>query len=132
MGTLRLRDNAAKSSLEDGRAGHALDACCMHLRQRVRERTVEIDGAAAVFDEHCGKALAPRIDGRVVNAEIGGEPDEKDTREAALAQVAGKAGRRALVVLVKGRVRIDGTAKALAQNELGMGEMEIATESRAR
>src|SRR5690348_5236511 len=41
-------------------AGRDFDAQRLHLRQGLGERTVEIDGAAAILDHHRGKTCATR------------------------------------------------------------------------
>ena len=57
-------------------------------------RAVEVDLAAGVLDERDPEAEPRRVERRVGDAEVGGEPGEPDRADAAVAQVAGEAGRR--------------------------------------
>ena len=59
-----------------------------------------------------------------MDAVVVGEAGEEDAPEAPLAEVAVEAGGRGVVVLKEGGVGIDVGAEALAQDELGLGEME--------
>src|SRR5258708_34567423 len=79
----------------DRRARHPLDARRLHLAHRLRERAVAVDGAAAILAQHGGQSLAPRVARRVADAEIGGEADQADALEAALAQTSGEPRRAA-------------------------------------
>ena len=78
-----------------------------------------------------GKPERACIEGRVADAVVVGKAGEKDALEAAFAQVAGEAGRRGAVILEEGGVRVDGAAEALAQDELGVGQMEIGMKFRS-
>ena len=69
------------------------------------------------------EAFAVRVLGRIADAEIEGEAGEEDAREAALAQVAGEPGRRLAIVFIEGRVGVDLAVIALAQDQLGMGNV---------
>src|SRR5690242_2765641 len=104
---VRLRPaRAASQSAGERRAGPALDPGSGHVLLSLGERAAEIDAAAAILDQHRGKAQAPRIDRGKMHAEIGSEAGEKDARKAALAQIARKAGRGLPVVLVEGRIGV--------------------------
>ena len=71
-------------------------------RARRRNRSAKIDAAASLFDDDRGKAFALRVLGRIAHAEIKGEADEKGPLEIALAQIAGKSGRRRAVPILQG------------------------------
>src|SRR6185437_15584760 len=113
-------------------AGQPLDPGRLHPPPRGGKRAVEVDGAAAILDHRHGKSFPPRIDRRVVDAEIRGETGEEDAGEAALAQIAGKAGGGALVVLPEGGVGIDVAAETLAHDHLGARQIEPRMECGAR
>ena len=69
---------------------------------------------------------------REEHAKIGRQPAQRHPLEAALAQIAGEAGRRLAVVLAKGRVGVDRPVEALADDQLGMRDVEIGMERGAR
>src|SRR5690606_39995778 len=54
--------------------------------------------------------------------------DQRYIRNAALAQIAGKAGRRFVVVFKEGRIGIDRATEALADNKLGLGPFQVRME----
>jgi hypothetical protein len=83
------------------------DAGAAHLGQRAVERAVEVDGPAGVDQHRRPEAEPRRVERRIGDAEVGGEPGEPDRLDPALAQVAGEAGRRRAVVLEEGRVAVD-------------------------
>ena len=85
---------------------------------------VEIDGAAGVADDEGGQTEASCVESGVADAVVVSEAGEEDAVEVAFAEIAGEAGRRGAVVLKKCRVRVDGAAKAFAQDELGLREMQ--------
>ena len=93
------------------------DAADIERRERLArggDRSVHVDAAAGILDHDRGEALPVRVLGRVANAEIERQAGEKHARQPALAQIAGEAGRRRLVVLEKRRIGIDGAAESLA------------------
>src|SRR5262245_45567669 len=63
-------------------------------------------------------------------AEIEREPRNEDSVQAPLAQITGKAGGGLAVVLVEGGVGIDPSTEALAQNELGVRNLQVVVELR--
>ena len=67
----------------------------------------DIDAAASVLQHNGLEAFAARVFGRIADAEVRGEAGQKDPRESALAQVAGKSGLGPAIVFIKGRVGID-------------------------
>src|SRR6185437_8421541 len=71
------------------------------------------------------------IDSGVADAEVVGEPAEKQALKTALAQVSGEAGRGEVIVFEEGGVGIDMAAKAFAQDQLGMGNVERRVEGGA-
>src|SRR5690606_32369188 len=77
------------------------------------------------------EALGTGVERRPEDAEVGGEAGEEDPLKAALAQIAGEAGAGALVVLGESGIGIDVAAEALAQHELGRGDVEIGVEGGA-
>src|SRR6185295_11010623 len=58
-------------------------------------------------------------------AKVRRKSGQHDLSDAALPQVAGKAGRRPAVVLKERRVAVDGFAKTLADHKLGLGPREV-------
>ena len=74
----------------------------------------QVDGAGGVFDDEALEAEGDAVDGGVADAEVVGEAAEEEAMEAALAQVAGEAGRGEVVVFEEGGVGVDVAAEALA------------------
>src|SRR5262249_20246482 len=72
-------------------------------------------------------ARSPR---RVAHEKTGREPRHEDSRQAPLAQITGEAGGGLAVVLVEGGVGIDRGAEALAQDELGVRNLQVVVELR--
>src|SRR5204863_4758619 len=73
-----------------------------------------------------------RIDRREEHAEIGREAAQGHAREAALAQITGKPGRRLAIILAKSRIGIDAGVIALADDQFGMRDVERRVKSGAR
>src|SRR5947209_4560547 len=71
---------------------------------RCRDGVVDIYAAAGILDHHDGKSQSPCILGRITDTKIEGEANEKNARETAFAQVAGKPCRGPMVVLVESRI----------------------------
>src|SRR5262245_52238251 len=114
----------------DGVGGNSCDAQRREALARGGDRAVDVDAAASILDHDHGKALAARVLGRVAYAEIEREPRHEDSRQAPLAQIAGKAGGGLAIVLVEGGVGIDRGPEALAQNELGVRNLQTVVELR--
>src|SRR5262245_9690112 len=74
--------------------------CCL-------DGAAHVDAAAGIVDHHRVEALALGVLGRVAYAEVQGEAGHEHTADAALAQVAGEAGWRRVVVLEDRRVRVN-------------------------
>src|SRR5262249_62042017 len=68
--------------------------------------------------------------GRMAYEETEREPSNEDSAQAPLAQITGKAGGGLTVVLVEGGVGIDPSTEALAQNELGVRNLQVVVELR--
>jgi hypothetical protein len=64
------------------------------------------------------------VDGGVADAEVVGEAAEEETREVALAEVAGEAGGGAVVVFKEGGVAVDVTTEAFAEDQFGVGDVQ--------
>src|SRR5207247_2138697 len=111
-------------------SGNSRDAQRREARARGGDRALDVDAAASILDHDHGKALAARVLGRVAYAEIEREPRNEHSRQAPLAQITGKAGGGLAVILVEGGVGIDPRAEALAQNELGVRNLQVVVELR--
>ena len=92
---------------------------------------VEVDGAAGVAQDECGKAEAARVESGVADTVVVGETGEEDASEIVLAQIVGKTSRRGAVILEEGRIGIDLRAEAFAQDQLGLRELERRMKLRA-
>src|SRR6516225_8228523 len=99
---------------------------------RRRQRSIEIDAAASILDDDDSEPFAGGVLGRIAYAEIKSEAGDEGACETALAQIAGKAGRRRVVVFVERRVGIDRLTKALAHHQRRMRDIEGKMEISAR
>src|SRR5947207_706365 len=106
----------------------APDARAEHVLPRLRERPVGVDPARGVLDHVGGESRLPRVHRRPRDAEVGGEPDEEPLLEAGFAQIAHEAGRRLAVRFVERGVGVDGFAVALADDQLGVRDLELLDE----
>src|SRR6185295_15959030 len=91
---------------------------------RLGERALRIDAPAGVLDDQRLEALAPRIERAPRDAEVGREAGEERAFEAALPEIAAEAGLRLAVRLDERRVAVDLTPVALAENELGVPDVQ--------
>lgn len=82
------------------------------------------DGAGEVFDHIRFEAEPHGVEDGEADAEIEGQAAKEEALQTALAQKAGEAGGGVFVVLLKGRVAVDAVAKALAEDEFGVGDVE--------
>src|SRR5262249_51464656 len=117
-----------RSGSGDGVSRERGDVQAREARARRRQRAADIDGAAGVLDDGHGKVLSPRVLGRVADTEGQSEPRDKNSRETARPEITGQSGGRLAVVLVQGGIGIDRRAKALAQHELGVGDLQTVVE----
>src|SRR2546421_7600462 len=106
----------------------ALDARAEHVLPRLRERPVGVDSARGVLDHGGREARLPRVQRRPRDAEVGGQADEDHLLEAALAEVAHEPGWGLAVRLVERGVGVDGFAIALADDQLGVRDLELLDE----
>ena len=97
----------------------------------VGDGTVHVDAAAGILDHDHAEALLAGVLGGIADAEIVGEAGDEDAVEAALAEIADEAGRGALVVLEESGVGVDVRVVALADDQLRVGDVEIAAELRS-
>ena len=123
------RDHASRR----GFAANTVDVGATHTkrlenRARLGDGAIDIDAAAGVLDHHHIEAFAPRVFGRVADAEIKGETRQEDTREAALAQVAGQSRMCLAVVLEERRIGVDVAMVAFAQDQLCMRDLQVLRE----
>ena len=88
----------------------------------------ESDGAGGVFDDQGFEAELLAVNGGEADAEVVGQTAEEKAVEAALAEVAGEAGGRFMVVFEEGGVTVDVLPEALSQNEFHMGDIERGVE----
>ena len=126
----RTRLSADHSSRRGFRPANTVDVGATHakrLENRARRGhgAIDIDAAAGILDHHHVEALAARIFGRIAHAEIEGEAGQEDPPEAALAQIAGEAGMGLAIVFVERRIGIDVAMIALAQNQLGVRDLQV-------
>ncbi len=91
----------------------------------------EIDGAGEVLEDEGLEAEAGGGGGGVADAEVEGEADEEEARELTLAEVGREAGGCDAIVLEEGGVAVDAGAEAFAEEEFGVGQVEIGVESGA-
>src|SRR6185312_12277203 len=85
---------------------------------------VDVDGAAGVADDGGGKCAAAGVEGGEADAEVVGEAGEEEALESAFAAVGGESGRRDVVVFEEEGVSVALGAVSLAQDQLGLGQME--------
>src|SRR5262249_2654794 len=120
----------SRSGSTEGISANSCNAQRRKALARGGDRAVDIDAAASILDHDHGKALAARVPGRVAYAKIEREPRHEDSSQASLAQGTGKAGGGLAVVLVEGGAGLDPRAEALAQNELGVRNLQVVVELR--
>src|SRR5262249_37750180 len=109
----------------------ALDARPLHVLPRLGERAIDVDAAARVLDHQRGEARLPRVERRPRHAEIGGEADQEHLVEIPLAQIAGQSCRGLAVRLEEGGVRVHLLAVTLADDQLGVRNLEVLVQGRA-
>src|SRR6266581_4099007 len=110
----------------------ALDARGEHVFPSLGQRPIGVDAAARVLDDERPESRLARVQRRPCDAEVGGQADEKDLREAAVAQITREPRRRFAVGLVERRVRVHVPAIALADDQLGVRDAEILVQVGAR
>ena len=86
------------------------------------------DGARDDLDNEALEVERDAVDGGVADAEVIRQAAEEETLDAMLAQVAGEACGRGVVVLKEGRVGVDLLAAALAHDQLRVGDVERGVE----
>src|SRR6185437_213075 len=96
----------------------ALDTGCGHGLVGGFERAGQIDRPAACFEQHRLEAKPAGVDRGIIDAEIGGEPGQKNSSHAALAKIARQACRRAPVIFVECGIGIDFRPETLADHQL--------------
>ena len=89
---------------------------------------VDVDGAARIADDGGGESAAAGVEGGEADAEVVGEAGEKEAFDSALAAVGGESGRCDVVVLEEDGVGVALGAVSLAQDQLGLGQMEGGVE----
>src|SRR5665647_553979 len=92
---------------------------------------IDVDAAAGILDHDRLEAFAARVFRRIAYTEIEGEAGEKHAPEAALAQVSGKSRPRLAIVFGERRIGIDLAVIALAQHQLGVGNLQVLTQRSA-
>jgi hypothetical protein len=91
----------------------------------------DCDGAAGVLEDQALEAEGGAVEGGEADTEVVGEAGEEETLKAALAKISGETGGGLVVVFAEGRVGVDVGAEALAEDELGVGEIEAGMEGGA-
>jgi len=112
-------------------AVHDMHPCFSELGFDRSNRAAEIDGAAGVAQDKRLQAETTRIESRIAHAIVVGEPGKKDPLQPAFAEIAGQACRRPAVILKKSRVGINVRAKAFAEDQLGLREMQRGVKLRS-
>jgi hypothetical protein len=107
---------------------NAGDAGCGECGVGFCDGVGKVDGSSGVFDDDSFEAEVVAVDGGVADAEVIGEAAEEETFEAALTEIAREAGRGVVVVFEEGGVAVDVAAKAFAEDEFGVGDMQVWVE----
>src|SRR5262245_24374280 len=110
---------------------HALDARPLHVLPRLGERAVDVDATARILDHQRGEARLSRVERRPGHAEICGKTDQEHLVEIPLPQIAGQSCRGLAVRLEEGGVRIHLLAVTLADDQLGVRNLEVLVQGRA-
>src|SRR5690625_3265605 len=93
-------------------------AVVTHLAHGVIQRALRVDGARRIFNDEPFQPLPLPGDRRTADAEVCRQSGQVNLTDAPLAQVAGKPGRRLMVVLIERGIRVDVLPKSLADDEL--------------
>ena len=88
----------------------------------------QVDGAAGVFDDDGFKAEALAVEGGEADAEVVSEAAEEEAGEVTFAEVARESGGGGVVVFEEGGVGVDVGAETLAEDQLGLGDVEGGVE----
>jgi hypothetical protein len=88
----------------------------------------KVDGPSGVFNDDGFEAEVVAVDGGVADAEVIGEAAEEETFEAALTEIAGEPRGGAVVVFEEGGVAVDVAAEAFAEDEFGVGDVQVWVE----
>ncbi len=95
------------------------------------DRAVQVDGAASIAHHDRGDAEAAGVERRIGHAVVVGESGEKHAGEIALAKVSGQTGRGGAVVFKECGIGVDPGAKAFAEDQLCLGQVERGVKLRA-
>ncbi len=71
------------------------------------------------------------VDGGVADTEVVGEAAEEEAVQVAFAEVAGEAGGCGVVVFEEGGVAVDVAAEAFAEDEFGVGDVQVGVKGGA-
>src|SRR5207245_10899726 len=83
-----------------------LDACLLHRRPGLGQRSLRVDAAARILDDQGLQADLPCVEGGPADAEVGGEADEVEGAETAVADIASQPRGRLAVGFEKGGVGV--------------------------
>ena len=108
-----------------------IDTSYVHVSMRPREGSVEIDAAAGLVDDRDGQAEVARVAGGPADAEVGGDAADHDLGDAAGGEPAVEPGAGFAVGFEEGGVAVDRRVVAFAQDEAGMGDIEIGVQMSA-
>ncbi|CUX15980.1 hypothetical protein AGR7B_Cc160030 [Agrobacterium deltaense RV3] len=104
-----------------------------HRRNRGLD-ALRIDAAAGIFDEtdiHTGQHVEG-IEHRKTDAIIGGKAADVELRDTLTAQIVGQSRRRALIIVAKGGIAVDGGVFALLLNIVEGVRLEVGMKFRIR
>src|SRR5450759_520798 len=106
-------------------SGNTVDALGPEQHTRGRHGAIDVDTPAGILDHNRFEALATCVFRGIAHAEIEREAGEKDSSEAAFAQVSGEPGMRLAIVFVERRIRIDLALIALAEHQLRVRNRQV-------
>jgi hypothetical protein len=120
-----LESTTAFPRLRDIAGLHGLNPRPLHPFPGGRKRALRVDSATCIVDHYRGESQVARVERGPCDAEIRRKPTDVDAVDAALPQIAAKPGRGFSIRLDEGGVAVDVQVVTLAQNQLGMRDVEI-------
>src|SRR5262245_56704669 len=102
----------------------ALDAGLLHVLPGGGQRTLRVDATASVLDYIGAEPELARIDRRPPHAEVGGEPGNENCLDSTPLEIAVEPGLQLAVGLDEGRIAVDLGVVALADDELGVRNVD--------
>ena len=93
-----------------------------------KNRPVDVDAARGIFHDDHAEALTLCVLGREAHAKIESQPGNEHPLQSAFAQISCKTGVGIVVILVECLIGIYLAMIALAQNELGLSDIQFLSE----